>query len=319
MDGDNAILKAFGINMQSLDDALATLIDASLNGFHSADLSNMIAQLIQAMKDQATFQLMSDKLQQDIDGGVDNETLARDAMAMTQASSSTLSDLLSLQNNLTVLVATLKTEAAAAEKDEDRFSWMDGMTYFVGSERNAIERDNNIIAECNQLQDTLVKVIGQIGPVIAQMQNQIYATAALTLDELFKRALAIFFDPNLSDGQKVNEIKVILATALGILAMVESDAAAEKAENQQTAASATIYTAQMNMTDEQASLDRLQAKLEQIAFLTKLEKYAKPILDVAGNAHGPRLGSLHAHGRHHDPRQRLRRQGQIREQRLRHG
>ncbi len=285
---DEAQLNTLGAGYSGMEDAINGLLagiytaGSHWDGNLDQDITNAcsyIQQICAAMKDQATVDLLFAKMNQD---GNDNVALLKDSIAMMQATSGEATQLISFQQTLSQQLVNLTNQYNAAKSDYDSYSWMDGMTYFCGSERDHMNDDKAIMRNCDDMRAMIYNVMGDIGPVIASLQSQVFAVAALSMTNILKQIVGIIFDPNMTTQQKGDAIKVLMALALGILSIVESDAAQLKAENEKTMSSAMTYAVQMNISDEKEQYDELQSQLKHAAQMKTIMSIAKPLIEVGG-------------------------------------
>ncbi len=285
---DEAVLNTLGTGYVGLENAINGLLSGlftagtHFDGNLDQDITNVttyISQITAAMKDQAQVDLLYAKMNQDTG---DDASLLNDAIAMMKANSAESGQLVGLQGVLSAALVTLTNQYNAAKENYDSYSWLDGLTYFCGSERDHMDEDEAIMRNCDDMRAMINNVLGDIGPVIAALQSQVFAVASLSIDKILKQIISIILDPTKSNAEKAGQIKYLMALALGILSMVESDAAQLKAENQKTMSNSMTFAVQMNISDEKSQYNELQSELKHASEMKTLMSIAKPLIEVAG-------------------------------------
>jgi hypothetical protein len=253
--------------------------------------NTLLSQLAKAMGDRLIADKYHDKIKQD---GDNNAQMLQDAIQAMNASTDENTVLVSMQGTMGKDLEVLNQQKNDAETDLDGYRWYDDATSF-GNDEGAKEKDRITIANSNKMSESLKALNKAIGSEIASTENAVYDTAALSLDQLLKEVkkliMKLMNDPSSAPGVS-SQVNYLMAIAYGILSTVESDAAQEKAKNQQTDSQASIYATQMNISDQQAALKQLEQDLKYADTMGTIMKIAKPLLEVGGCLLAPGIGSF---------------------------
>ncbi len=296
MAGILGILNLIDPGLASLDNALAALAsdEASVagNGFgeDSDMLASYITKICDAIKDKAQADLIRGKIAAD---GDNNADALKDAIAAMKASAAEGGVLAGLQAEMSGDETTLNNQKNAAQNDLNSYNWWDDFkAFWSGGDEGAKAADRATIANANMMHDMIQNLMTLIAPEMASAETSIFETASLTLDKIVKELLAVLENNNLTPEQKGTQVKYLLALALGVLSRIQSDAAQEKAKDQQTESESATYAVQMNISNQKAELTQLEQDLSYAHAMGIFMKIAKPLLEVGGALFAPGLGSL---------------------------
>jgi hypothetical protein len=304
IDGINAQIKDATDQLSALDPGMASLgeaIDTLETGLYtvSADgdanigedlqmFSNYLNIISSAMLDKLQADEWKNKMQND---GDDNNALMKDAIEAMKASSAESGTLVGLQTQMGNDLVTLNNQKNDAQTDLDSYRWYDDLASF-GTDESDKEHDRAVIENSDDMRKIILGLMSKMAPEMAATQNEIYSTASLSMEKILDKLLKIIMDPSLSPEQKGDQIKCLMALALGILSMIQTDAAQEKAKDQQTEANSANFATKMNISDQKAELQQLQNDLAYAKTMGTLMKIAKAVIEVAGTLLAPGIGSF---------------------------
>src|SRR3989344_2899413 len=292
VDQINAQIKSVEGQLTALDPSFASL-DAAIQSLEDGGLdpeadAHMIQDVLNHLCDAALDKFECDewekKMQQDQGN---NKDLLEDAMHAIGAASQESGTLNNLMDEMSQLIVALNQQKDSAEADLKRYHWYNSWCH-----QGSISHDHNTIAHANLVIQALTAIMTDIAPLIADAASEVYAMASLSMEKIIDRLIKIIEDPKLTTHAKADEIKVLMALALGILAMIQSDAAQEKANDRQTENKAATYGVQMNIDDQKAQLKELKEELSYAHTMGTLMQIAKPLLEIAGCLLAPGLGSF---------------------------
>lgn len=264
----------------------------SLAAEDSQMANSLLSQLAKAMGDRLIADKYHDKIKQD---GDNNAQMLQDAIQAMNASTAENAVLVSMQGAMGKDLEVLNQQKNDAQTDKDSYRWYDDAISIFTDEQAKEDHDRLTIDNSNKMSASLKALNKAIGSEIASTQNSVYDMAALSLDQLMKEVkkliMKLMTDPSSAPGV-ANQVDYLMAIAYGILSTVESDAAQEKAKNQQTDSQASIYATQMNISDQQAALKQLEQDLKYADTMGTIMKVAKPLLEVGGCLLAPGIGSF---------------------------
>lgn len=280
--------------------SLTNAIQALQNGIYSLFANNvansgqdlkMLNLYLNKICDAMRVQIKVDEDRAKMATDTDDSQLMQDALATAQDASQEYGILSSLQTEMCNDLVTLNDQKNRAQTDLKNIRWYDYLNPFddAGARKS---KDEAIIRNYNCMKGIIDTIMKDVAPELAVNENQIYLSATMALDKIMKELMAILKDPSLNSQQKSEQVKYLMAIALGILSVIESDAAQEKADNQQKQTSATQFATQMNISNQQAQLKQLENDLSYAKDMGKLMDVAKPLMEVAGCLLAPGLGSL---------------------------
>lgn len=280
--------KSLDAGIAAIESGLARLSADGIDG--NSEDSQMFSEFLDKVCDAALEKFETNEWKKKMTRDGDNDKdLLEDAMHAIKSSSKEEGDLSSLQDDMSKDLVKLNKEKNDAESDLKSIHWYNNI---FGQKDGQKARDKAAIRNAEDMEKTINELMGVIGPQLADAENEIYAMADLAMDKIIDRLKKVLENPNLSGAQKVNKIKVLMALALGILSMIQSDAAQEKSKDQQTQTKATTYAVSMNISDEQASLKQLEEELQYAKVMGTIMKIAKPLIEVAGCLLAPGVGSF---------------------------
>lgn len=250
--------------------------------------SNYLTQITAAMKQQLVANEWTNKMALD---GDDNNALIQDSCEAINAASQESGILSNLQDQMCKDLVALNDQKNKAETDLKSYRWYDDALSF-GTDEDDKEKDRAIIRNSNDMSKMILSVMSGIGGEIATLQTENYKTVTLALDKILQQMEQILSNASLSTNEKGDQIKCLMALALGILSMVQTEAAKEKAENQQTESNSATYATEMTLSDQKAEYQQLMHDLAYAKTMGDIMKIAKPLMEVAGCIIAPGMGTM---------------------------
>ncbi len=297
MKGIEAQLNTLGAGLDAFDNAITALENGTATVFADGDgnidedlqiFANAFDKICQAMMDKLVADEYGAKMDAD---GDDNQALEQDSIAAMKASSAENGVLNDLQQDIGQALVTLNNQKNAAQTDLDSYHWWDDVFSF-GTDEDAKEEDRAIIRNSNDMRTILTGVLGDLAPEMGACENMVYETASLALGKILDKLMKLLANTTLTPNDKLNQVKCLVAVALGILSEVQTDAAKMKAKDQQTESKSAVFATQMNISDEKAQFDQLQEELKYASIMKTIMAIAKPLMEVGGMLLAPGLGSL---------------------------
>lgn len=297
MKGIEAQLNTLGAGLDAFDNAITALENGTATVFADGDgnidedlqiFANAFDKICQAMMDKLVADEYGAKMDAD---GDDNQALEQDSVAAMKASSAENGVLNDLQQDIGQALVTLNNQKNAAQTDLDSYHWWDDV-FSLGSDESAKDEDRAIIRNSNDMRTILTGILSDLAPEMGACENMVYETASLALGKLLDKLMKLLANTTISPESKLNQIKCLVAVALGILAEVQTDAAKMKAKDQQTESKSATFATEMNISDEKAQFDQLQEELKYASIMKTIMAIAKPLMEVGGMLLAPGLGSF---------------------------
>lgn len=264
----------------SLDNAIAALeagIYSTVGGRNFGEDMAMFASFMDKLVEAAIYKQEVEAYRKKMgEDGNNNKDLLKDALAMMKASSAEDGVLMNLQAEISKDLETLNKQEADAKADLSKYHWYNSWLH-----EGTIGHDHETIRNAEAMKKILLEIMTDIGPEIANAQNSIFETASLALNQIEKRIKALLMDMKLNPEQKLKQVKVLMALALGILSQVQTDVAKEKSEDTQTEMKSATYSTQMNIDNQKSAMIQLERELKYAKAMGVLMKIVKPIMDVA--------------------------------------
>ncbi len=241
-----------------------------------------------AMADKMQCDTWRDKLKAD---GNDDNALSNDCVQAMKFSVAENGVIDQMESDLGADMVDINQAKNDAQTDLDSYHWWDD-ALSCGTDESDKERDRAIIRNYYVMKAIVASVESAVAPEKAAAENEVFATAELSMEKLVDKMKKILSLPNMSVAEKASKIKCLMALALGILAQVQSAAATLKAQNNAMEKKGAIYAQEMNTSNEKAQLDQLREELSYAKTMGTLMKIAKPMLEVGGTLLAPGVGSF---------------------------
>jgi len=289
-------LKAIDPGFTSLCNALNELISGEAKMIGSGDdlgndltmFNDYLNQILASFKQKLITDLYREKLKQD---GTNNGDLMRDSIACMPAAEQENVVLCSLQAQMVKDLGELREQENEAKNWLSGYQWYDkARDFFTGSDEAADKRA--IIQNSEDMTKIILQIMTDLAPELAQAENAVYDSSSMALQKIIDKIEKLLKDPTLTNNEKTDQIKYLMGLALGILAMIQTDAAKEKAADQKKMSTSSTDAAMMNLQNSKAELKQFEHALSYANAMGLMLKIVKPVVEVGGMMLAPGIGSF---------------------------